>query len=312
MEIILPTTTQGKSNLYKDIRDKVLADGAGGECYKFTIAQNIDVAGDYNKTLDSLTHEKNHGTKFRLGEKNNQDAHAIFDEINLVSRGIGQELKSLNSPNFKNGNEYGFDFSDKGAIDFPTKLADQITLFENINEFYLTFAAGTCPIEPFLVTKGYVMATLALKLAGAVTKKSTADQNHRDAKTETGLRNQDMSTPEINIHKFANFLQSRHKDDGRALGDYGFETSDAPSLEKAQMSGIPIGEDKHLQHIVKDSMMTNMTGEPINVFKGMKKKGIGITIPGFGELAMDKGYSKCIVTSGNLLKPGIVKTIVAR
>ncbi len=312
MEIVLPTTTQGKSNLYKAIRAKVLADGTSGECYDFIIAQEIDVNADYNSTLDALVHEENNDSKISLKEYNNSCFYKTLDATNTVSRGIAQELKILLSPNFKDGGLFGIDFSSTGAVNFPTKQADQIALFRAINKYYLTFAPDPCIIDPYLVAKGYVMATIALALTDAEDLKDDAFQLNLDAMLETSERNKDMATPEINIHKFANFLQTRHPDDGRWLGLYGFVTSDAPAKEKDQISSVPIGKNKQLQHIVLGSTMVNMTGDPVIVHKGKKKKGIGITIPGHGELLMGKGFANVVVVSTNPLQGGIIRVRVRR
>ena len=312
MEINLPTGTQGKVDLTDGIKTKVTADGPGGECAKFVIAQSIDVDANLISAKAALVHEKEHFRLFRLGEKNNAYAHKVFDEINTVSRGIAQELKILKAPNYMDINVYGFSFNAKGANDFPAKEVEFITLFEDINTHYLTFAPGTCEIEPYLVAKEYVMATLATKLAGAVTAKADSVQNFKDAKTETQYRNEDMATPELDIHKFADFMQIRHKDDLRVAGDYTFETSDAPTTEKDQISIIPALNHKQLQHIVIGSVMTNMTGKPVQVFKGTHITGAGETIPGYGELLMSKGYSNAIVACNDPLKDGIVKVRVRR
>ena len=156
------------------------------------------------------------------------------------------------------------------------------------------------------------MADIALALAGGVTTKATADQNHRDAKTYTQNANSFMATPEIDIHKIADFLQNRHPNDGRALGAYGFDTSDAPPLEKFQLSDIPISGNKQLQHIVLGSIMTSMVNFDQMVHKGTNLNRPGETLPAYGELAMGKGYSSCIVVCPNALKPGIVKVLVRR
>jgi len=312
MEIVLPTSRQGLSNLYKGIKTKVLADGPTGECAGFIIAQSIDVTFDYGKTLDSLVHEEGHGVKFRLGEKNNAQADAVFNLIETVCRGIGKELTSLYAPDRTHKIDYGFDISPTGASTFPTTQDDWKTLFTSINTQYLTFPVGTADIEPLLIKKGWVMATLVTNLAAAVTQKLTAAQNHRDAKTETQSANADMATADINIHKFANFLHGRHDTDARALGDYSFDTSDAPQLEKDQISTAPIGSQRQIQHIIFGSIMTNMTADPLIVFKGNTMTGAGITIPGFGELAMTKGYNRAIIKGTNPLKDGIAKVRVGR
>jgi len=312
MEIELPDTRQGLSDLSKGIKTKVLADGIGGELHAFNIAQGIDVTADFDNSVLSVAAEKNHFIKFRLGEKNNEIFHKTLDFTNTVSRGIAQELKGLNAPNFKNGNDWGFDFSDHGKVNFPTEIADQITLFQNINIHYLTFAAGTAPIEPLLVAKGWVMADIATALAGAIIIKAAADQAHRDAKTYTQDANSYMATPEINIHKIADFLQSRHQNDGRVLGDYTFNTSDAPALEKAQLSSILASTNKQLQHIVIGSVMTSMVNFPLTVHKGTSLNQPAEILPAFGELAMGKGHNQCIVVNPNALLKGIVKVIVKK
>lgn len=157
---------------------------------------------------------------------------------------------------------------------------------------------------------GWVMATLAVNLGLAVAQKLTAAQNHRDAKTETQNANEDMATADIDIHKFANFLHGRHENDARALGDYGFDTSDAPSLEKPQISTIPILSHKQLDHIVFGSIMTSMVNFDLKVHKGQSIDSPFVILPAFGELAMTKGYSACIIENFNPLKEGIVKVIV--
>ncbi len=312
MKTVAPVTRQGTSNLIKALRDKIAADGSTGECYAFNAAQGINLATDYSNSVLAVGHEATHFIKFRAGEKNNAQADKVFKFMNTVSRGIAGELKDLNAPLFTDSNDYGFDFNESGKNDFPTKLEDQVTLFQNINAHYLTFATGTCPIERKLVSKGWVMATIASSVAAAVTQKALAAQNHIDAKTETGLANSKMATAEINMHKIIDFLHGRHEDDTRALGDYGIDTSDAPDLERAQLSNVPIGVDKKLQHIVFGGTMTNMTGDPIIVFKGKVKRGLGVTIPGHGELAMTKGYSNAIVTTPSTSRAGMVKTITKR
>lgn len=69
MEIIIPTSRQGLSNLSKGIKTKVLADGSTGECAGFIILQSINVTNNYANSLLSLGHEEQYGIKFRLGEK---------------------------------------------------------------------------------------------------------------------------------------------------------------------------------------------------------------------------------------------------
>ncbi|MEI6815502.1 MAG: hypothetical protein WCL14_02740 [Bacteroidota bacterium] len=312
MEIDLPTTTTGRITLSKAIKEKVTADGVGGECAKFIIAQNIDVDADVTNAEAALVHEIASAKLFRLGEKNNAEAHVVFDKINTVSRAISQELKNLNAPNYINGNDWGFDFSASGAAHFPTTQADQITLFQAINTHYLTFAAGTASIEPLLVKRGWVMATLTTQLTGAVTQKNDSKQNFRDSESETAARNEDMSIPEINIHKFANFLHSRHQDDARTLGDYGFDTSDAPTKERDQISTIDMASEKQLDHIVLNSIMTSMVNIDLMVYNGQTTDSPGEKLPAYGELAMGKGYSHCIVVCLDPLKKGIVKVRVGR
>ena len=312
MEIIIPTTRQGLSNLSKGIKTKVLADGATGECAGFIITQSINVTNNYANSLLSLGHENQQGVDFRLGEKNNAEADAVFNLTETVCRDIGKELTGLYTPDRTHKIDYGFDISPTGASTFPTTQDGWKTLFNNINTHYLTFPVGTADIESLLVKKGWVMATLALKLAAALIQKVTAAQNHKDARNETQFANADMATADLDIHKFANFLHGRHETDTRALGDYGFDTSDAPQLESDQMSGVPIGVNKQLQHIVLGSILTNMTADPIIIHKGTTVTGPGVIIPGFGELAMTKGYSNAIVVGTNPLKAGIVKVRVAR
>ncbi len=233
-----------------------------------------------------------------------------MEVVNEVSRAIYQYVKLLNAPLFQNSNVWGFTVSPKGAVHFPTTIGDQITLFENIHQYYASFSPGTAPIEHLLTSKNWVMSTIYTKCEDAKGFKSDADQNFKDSKTQTQDMNANMAPSEIDVHKIAAFLQVLRKDNLRVAGDYGFKTSDAPGLEVDQLSSIDISSDLLIDHIVIDSIMTSMVDFDMQVQQGTTNNHPLETLKAFGELAMAKGHSRSLVINSNLLKDGIVKVRV--
>ena len=73
-----------------------------------------------------------------------------------------------------------------------------------------------------------------------------------------------------------------------------------------------MASEKQLDHIVLNSIMTSMVNIDLMVYNGQTTDSPGEKLPAYGELAMGKGYSHCIVVCLDPLKKGIVKVRVGR
>lgn len=58
--------------------------------------------------------------------------------------------------------------------------------------------------------------------------------------------------------------------------------------------------------------MINRTPDQLIFYKGKTIRDVGIIIPGFGQLAMTKGYSNAIIAGSGIIKSAIVRVTVTR
>jgi hypothetical protein len=291
MKIVPAITLADIQKMTIKINAKVVLDGTGGELHDFLILKEIDLPTNITNIGIAIGHETNWKQY-----KYDAESKIAFYQKNLtlvesVIRGIGQDLKVDLSPDLRDIGLWGYNLDHEAELVYPTTDQEWIRLWNAVYLKYSSYGVGLAPIEKYVVSQGWVMATINTNMGLAETAKDDSIDMYNESYIEERAMTTAMVTPDADNTLIIDKLKVLHPNDFRDLGLYGIQTSNAAPKEHDQTSSILPSGHKTLASIVLPSVMKNLNNWDLQVFKGKDMTGSSRTLLANGTLPMGDGDS---------------------
>lgn len=308
--ILYPEDFVQRTTLFGDINDKNTNDGAASVLIALLAQKGIDLGTDATAVATAQTHEtgrllltKQSGNYHELGQLKMK---TVMQHV----RGMLQFLKSFYKPNLKGIGDWGATITDRGKIIYPTNVADQITLFTNIQTQHNSYAPGASPLLAYLTQNKIDLPTDATNAAAAQKFYNSFQNAAKSAEEETQDRDALMDPVFEHVRAIGDFLKKLFNPNTKGLGDWGFVVDNSKKKPRYRTTPVKIGEQKMSNGIVIGSTFTNVGTGDLQVYQGKTTVGTPIIVHAGEQLGMTKGFSVITVVNPSTLIPGKFKVLV--
>lgn len=307
--LMLPEAFVQKVILFNSINKKHTADGATSVLGALLTQNGIDLSVDATAVGNAQTHEDSRLLLTKQSGNYHQLSVLKMKTVLEHIRGMVQFLKSFYKANFKAIGEWGATITDTGKIIYPTDVADQITLFTNIQKQHNSYLAGQSPLLAYLSQNNIDLPTDATAAAAAQDYYTKFQNAAKSAEEETQNRDALMDPVFEHVSAIGDFLKKLFNPNTN-VGDWGFVVDNSKKKPKLQTSNVKIGAKTGVNGVVIGSTMTNLGTGDLYVFKGKKITTVPIIVHAGEQLGMTKGFSFITVVNPSTLVPGKFKVLV--
>ncbi len=304
--LILPTTQNGDSKLFKAIYAKYLFDGASSILLPFFNEEKI-IPGDVNDSNDAADAGY---VLFNNAEKKSKKMFQIMmnnlNPIFLDHKVCVQATKAFYRSNPLKLTAFSVTIIANRVV-YPkvrSKLCDSMMSFINYNA---GLAIGLCPITAAFQTENKMDLSANLL---ALPNIKVEDEQYCQAVKDKEMLHKDMVLDWATVKAFnravGHFLMGQFKLNQKKCGYWGFTVDDSPQSAKERVVKFKKGQKRILYDVLAGSILQNTGNSNQQITKG--KLGIGTPIilkPGeFWKVL--RGYSELTSQSVGILLTGAI------
>lgn len=294
------------------IRDKVLADGVGGELHAFIPSKSIDLDDNITAIELAITKEILWKNNVLFAENKNEFYHSKMEFVKTVIRGIGSDLKVDINSGITGMGLWGFTTEGSDEIDYPTEERQWLDLWNAIYEKYDSYPPGTAPIEHYIVSQHWVMTTINDEMILAEGAHDDAIEFYLQSYIAKEAMEAAMVEPDRCDGLIIEKLKVLHPNDMRSLGLYLIKTSNAKTSKHIQVSKIDPVSGKVISNLVKPGVLESLVGWDLHVFQGKTTTGTYRTLTALGKLPIGDGQTESTIFNPNETEVAKVKSEIWR
>ena len=314
-----PVTFLEGVELFKKVKAKHVADGAGSPLNPYIAEQGISFATDQTAVDDAVSANSSFDQLEKDAEKFSEKRDSLFNAVFKDHKNCVQFLKKFYRTNLQRLGDWGVTVNERGRITYAEDFLGKHDEVIDFIDKHDSFAPGTSPLEPFLTEQSIVMATNRTKANDAKTAHEDFQNADVDSETEREERDTKWATVENHLHGIASFLTGLYPNAPHKLGDWGYtvDTSDQGTKEKTVL--LKEGQHKTIYNIVSESILKNTGLTSLTIYPGKVNLPDDpanlpppIVLPA-GQYAIAKrGFYNITIDNGSLTLRGTLKVEVSK
>ena len=279
------------TRLFKKIKKKHDADiilGGSVLTALFT-SKDIDIVVDNNNTDAAIEKHNDFEAATKTSEQLLQTRDTLFTPVFADHRKCVQFLKSL----LPDPHDLGaWDVTVDGtsrivyAVDY---IGKQIEVGKFI-EKHFDYAAGTSPLEPFLVENEIDLAANQTKNINSLTNFTNYETKVNEKENLREQRDNLFDPVDLNVHTIAEYLMNLFPANQKKVGEWGFTVDDSPQKDVVREGTVLTGAVKTLNNVALGSQLENTGTTAFDIYRGATAVGSAVTVSAGQKFTILRGY----------------------
>ncbi len=253
--------------LFKKIKAKHDADGAGSVLNPYLTEQGINLAADLVKVNSAKDKNKLFENAEKDAEDYTQDRNKLFDSVFDNMTGGFQFLKKLYRGNPAELGHWGATVNGN-AIVYPPEFIKRVDLFTDYKAKHDTYPGDTSPLAPYLTVNDIDMDDDETDVATAEDEHKSAKQTEKDAEDLREERDNFFNPVMEHVRGMGQYLKGLYVKHSKHLGKWGYVIDDSPRDPKFRTVTINGGDTKIISQIKVGSQMENTGEAELQLYKG--------------------------------------------
>lgn len=307
--LVFPFNVGELFTLFRNVKNKVDADGPGGELTTYFSFNKINLQADQMHIDEAATQHQKAEQFAKIAEEATAARNLLKAKIDKQLRAMYAFLKQYYSPNYSLVGLWGAPITTKGRIDYPKNFLEFETMFRQLTLKYASYGGEPTPLDPWLANAEVSIDELSDWMQEANVQHGLSQERHRKKEECYASRNRHLNKPVKNIRNIAGYLMKLHADNPSLLGAYGFTVESSEKLPRRRTSSIGFNRQKTIYAIQTNSEIINMGSIPLEIHKGRKLGKKPIVLPPNSSLTLAAGYSVITVFNPNTLVSGVISTL---
>lgn len=307
--LVLPSNFLASRTLFGLVRAKDTADGAGSVIRPFMTENGIVLADDATAGTDADTQEALRSSKSKSSEAQIELRDKLWGVIDKNWLGEIQFLKKLYRAAPHQLGDWGITV-DGNRINLPKDFINRVAVFDNFAAKHNSYAAGTSPLEPYLIENNITMATDEANRNLAKTANISATDDAAAAEAATKQRDLLWDPVRAHLQGIGQYLMGLYDSNKKKCGAWGYEVNDNKKAPVTRTTKLIPGSRKTINGIQLGSSVKNIGNCNIHIYQGTNTAGTPFIVTPNNEFGIMKGYSKITVLNPDSLKTAVFTVVI--
>ena len=294
MRINYPELFLKLTELFKKIKAKHDADGAGSVLNPFLTEQGINLGNDLIATNSAIAKNKLFEQAEKDAEDFTQDRNKLFDSVfDNMTDGF-QFLKKLYRGNPAELGHWGATVNGN-AIVYPPEFIKRAELFETYKAKHDSYPGDSSPLNPFLIVNEIDMDDDEADVAAAEGEHKSAKQTEKDAEDLREERDNFFDPVMKNVRGMGQYLKGLYVKHPKHLGQWGYTIDDSPRDPKWRTATINPADTRTLTGVKLGSQAENTGTIDLLLHKGKEVSSAPVNLPTEMRFTIKRGWGTMTV-----------------
>lgn len=294
MRINYPELFLKLTELFKKIKAKHDADGAGSVLNPYLTEQSINLATDLTNTNSAIAKNKLFEQAEKDAEDHTQDRNKLFDPVfDNMTDGF-QFLKKLYRGNPAELGHWGATVN-KNAIVYPPEFLKRAELFETYKAKHDSYPGDSSPLNPFLSVNEIDLDDDETAAGDAITEHNDAKQTEKDAEDLREERDNLFDPVMKHVRGMGQYLKGLYVKHPKHLGQWGYTIDDSPRDPKFRTTTVPAADSVTLTGVKLNSQVENTGTVDLLLHKGDEVGESPVNLPPEMRFTIKRGFGTLTV-----------------
>ena len=287
-----------QTELFKKIKAKHDADGAGSVLNPYLSEQGINMDKDKSDTDKAITKNKLFDKAEKEAEDYTQDRNTLFDPAFANMKDGFQFLKKLYRGNPAELGHWGATVNGN-AIVHPPDFLKRVELFKTYKAKHDSYPAGSSPLAPFLSENKIDMDDDETDVTAAKAKHKSAKQTEKDAEDLREERDKLFDPVMEHVRGMGQYLKGLYVKHPKHLGQWGYTVDDSPPKPRRHPRSVPAGGQITIKKVIGDTEFRNAGGTILVLCEESTPTEEGISVDAGDKANIPKSFTTLSIVNQN-------------
>lgn len=292
-----------QTELFKEIKARHDADGAGSVLNPYLTKQGINLVTDLADTKSAIAKNKLFEQAEKDAEDFTQDRNKLFDPVFTNMKDGFQFLKKLYRGNPAELGHWGATVN-KNAIVYPPDFLKRVDLFTDYKEKHDSYPGDSSPLAPFLAENEINMDDDETDAGEATTNHNNAKQTEKDAEDLREERDKLFDSVMEHVRGMGQYLKGLYVKHPKHLGQWGYTVDDSPPKPRRHPRSVPASGQITIKNVISDTEFRNTGSTILVLYKGSTTSDEGISVNADDEANIPKNFTTLSIVNQNSNKKG--------
>lgn len=300
--ITYPDTILGWIELFKTVKEKVLALATPNTVDAYLTANNVVLADDEIDVAKAKVAHLLAAEKERDGEKFTENGELLWNKCNDRHRKMCQNLKTVHRTQPHVLGDWGITIDNVSKIVYKIDRNEHATEMHALVTKHNSYAPGTSPLEGILAAEAIDIAQHDSDIDDAMTAFADSDTAHGQSETQNELCSNKLNRVIEHIRGMGQAAVNMYASEPHRAGDLGFTIDASKQPSKPRTFTLDADGTMSLNRVDNGSFITvDGEGEILIVPKGTQTaaKGSKGIVNKDKKFLVTRGFGSCVVKNLN-------------